>query len=63
MQTRRLVQARIERILKAFTREDVPELQQFVSGVNDPHYPGIDDGDYGDPLKDTRPEWVKKDLK
>jgi hypothetical protein len=52
----------ISRILKAFTKPDTPELLGFVSGVNDYSEQGsIDDGSYGDPLRDERPDFVQKD--
>lgn len=63
MQTRqqRLNQA-INRILAPFRKADAPELLNFVSGVTDASaYGAIDDGAYGDPLRDTRPDFVKKD--
>lgn len=61
MQTAAIRKAIIKRILDSFTRKDAPDLLQFVSGVNDASYPGIDDGSYGDPSKSTKPEFVQKD--
>lgn len=61
-QNQRLKQ-RINRILKQFSKDDEPELIQFISGSNDASpYGAIDDGQYGDIPQDSRPEWVKKDL-
>jgi hypothetical protein len=53
----------IDRILARFHDPATPELAQFVSGVNDAGDKGsIDDGTYGDPLKDTTtPDFIKKD--
>ncbi len=52
----------VKRILSKFTKPDAPELLNFVSGVNDTSaYGAIDDGSYGDPLRDTRPDFVKRD--
>ncbi len=58
------LQARIKRILKQFTRDDEPELVNFVSGSNDTSsYGSIDDGQqYGDVAQDKRPDFVKRDL-
>jgi hypothetical protein len=54
--------ARISAILKRFTDPTNPDLLNFVSGVNDAGDVGaIDDGTYGDPLRDTRPDFVKRD--
>lgn len=58
MRTADIRTALIKRILDAFQDE---KLKEFVSGVNAPHYPGIDDGQYGDPLKSTKPDFVQKD--
>ena len=60
----RINRLRIERILKRFTRDDQPELVNFVSGVNEANSGAIDDGSehYGDIQHDKRPDWVKKDM-
>jgi hypothetical protein len=55
------LQASIKRILKAFAKADTPDLAQFVSGVNAPTQGSIDDGDYGDPFKSSKPDFVQKD--
>jgi hypothetical protein len=53
------LKAFFKRVLKPFQSE---ELKGFVSGVNDVAAIGaIDDGEYGDPLRDTRPDFVRKD--
>ncbi len=53
-----------DRILKRFTDPTNPDLLNFVSGVNDAGDVGaIDDGTYGDPLRDTRPDFVIADEK
>ena len=52
----------IDRVLKRFSDPVTPELAQFVSGVNDAGGQGaIDDGNYGDPSQDTRPDFITKD--
>ena len=57
------LKARIEQALrKRFNDPAMPELAQFVSGVNDAGgQGGIDDGTYGDPSQDTRPDFITKD--
>lgn len=62
MLTRSSLQQRIERILKPFRREDVPDLFQMVSGVNEPPSDGIDDGVRYDPQQRETPDWIAKDL-
>jgi hypothetical protein len=58
----RSLKATFDRILKPFRRDDNPDLISFVSGVNDVAAIGaIDDGEYGDPIRDTRPDFVRKD--
>lgn len=43
-----------------FAKPNEPDLMQFASGVVDaPPVGTIDDGNYGDPLRDTRSEYVK----
>ena len=52
----------IDRVLKRFSDPVTPELSQFISGVNDAGAQGsIDDGNYGDPSQDNRPEHIIKD--
>lgn len=62
MQKQRLAQARIERIIKQFTRDDAPDLVQYISGVNTVTVGDIDDGVTYEPAERKRPEWVAKDL-
>lgn len=62
MLTRSSLQQRIERILKPFRREDVPDLMRLVSGVNEPPTDGIDDGARYDPGAREKPDFVAKDL-
>lgn len=59
------VRARIERILKPFRRDDIPDYLQFVSGVNEVNSGAIDDGSeqYGDIQHDKRPDFVKETLR
>lgn len=57
--TAQSLKARIERILKAF---DSDEMRDQVSGIIYADNGQIDDGDYGDPMKSTRPEIVRKEL-
>lgn len=55
----RSLQATIKRILKPF-QSDL--LKEFVSGMNDTSAIGaIDDGEYGDPTKSSKPDFVQKD--
>lgn len=54
------LKARIERLKKQFTGE----LEEFPSSISDDRsVPSIDDGAYGDPLRDPRPEFVKEESK
>lgn len=56
------VKAIIDRILKRFSDPATPDLAQFVSGVNEAGEQGaIDDGRYGDPSRDERPDFIQKD--
>lgn len=57
--TAQSVKARIEKILKAF---DTPEMRDQVSGIIYADNGQIDDGDYGDPMKSTKPDFIKKEL-
>jgi hypothetical protein len=58
----RSLKATFDRILKPFRRDDNPDLISFVSGVNDVAAIGaIDDGEYGDPTKSSKPDFVQKD--
>lgn len=59
--TAQLVKARIDRLLRRFTDPAQPKLIELISDVVEDTHGRIDDGDYGDPLRDTRPEFVKKD--
>lgn len=53
------VKARIERMLKArFSGELEPFASHVISAG---HIGAIDDGDYGDPMQDTTPDFVRKD--
>lgn len=61
MLKQRLVSARIERILKRFTRDDTPDLIQYVSGVTATPADDIDDGAAYDPQERQTPDWVQKD--
>lgn len=57
-----VLKARIDRILKRFTDPTNPDLLNFVSGVNDAGGMGtIDDGSYGDPMRDMTPDFVRRD--
>lgn len=62
MLKQRLAQARIERILKRFQREDAPDLIQYISGVNETPSAVINDGAVYDPQERKTPEWVQRDL-
>lgn len=55
------LKARIERIVKAFTQDDAPELREFISGLQPAEGGAIDDGAYGDPLRDPRPDFIKEE--
>lgn len=62
MLKRRLAQARIDRLLKPFMRDDTPDLFQYVSGVNEAPTPTIDDGARYEIAERQTPDFVKKDL-
>lgn len=62
MWKQRLVQARIERLIKQFTRDDAPDLIQYISGITLPTAGNIDDGAAYEPQERKRPEWVAKDM-
>lgn len=53
------LKARIEKILKAF---DSDEMRDQVSGIIYADNGQIDDGEYGDPDKSTKPDCVQKEL-
>lgn len=53
------LKARIDRILTRFQGETA----EYVSGINeDRQQPAIDDGEYGDPTRSTRPDFVQKEF-
>lgn len=63
MLKQRLAQARIDRILKRFQREDAPELINYVSGVTAPPAASVDDGAQYDPQERTTPDWAQDGLR
>lgn len=53
------LKARIDKILTRFQGE----TSEYVSGINEGGQQAvIDDGDYGDPTRSTRPDFVQKEL-
>lgn len=61
MPTMRSLQALTDRLKRQLERDaaKTPELAQYPGFVFGNDDGTIDDGDYGDPLRDTRPEWLR----
>lgn len=55
---------RVERILKQFAASpELPDYNLFVSGINSGDDLGaIDDGNYGDPMKSKKPDFIRDEL-
>lgn len=63
MPTRTFLQALTDRLRRQLEREAsaLPELAQHPGFVFDNDSGAIDDGRYGDPLRDERPDFIKAD--
>lgn len=59
MTTEAIIQALIDRLKRAVP--DLPEA--FYGFTSGPSGGDVDDGDYGDVTRDTRPEFVREDTR